>query len=93
MVCGIDSTGLDILFFLIHRRVSWEQFEKIWSKKTPDLENKIRDLEKRKLVIRTRDGRRKIIAMLDNAQCVKILLNHDKIPPAHHRHPTRLKVS
>jgi hypothetical protein len=92
MVCGIDPVGLDILFFLIHRRVSWDQFEKIWRRRTDDLEGKVRDLERRGLVIRTRDGRKRIIAMIDNAGSVNILIDHDKIPPAHHRHPTRLNL-
>jgi len=91
MVCGISDTGLDILYFLVHRRVDLDQFERIWRNKTDDLEKELRDLEKRGLVLRTRDGKNRIIMIVDNAKAVNILIEHDKIPPPHHRHPTRLR--
>jgi len=88
MSCGITEEGLQILYFLQKRGAGWplEKFNRIWIKKIKKLDEVLTDLEKRKLILRTNDGRTDIIRIINRNRTTKILIAHDKIPPLHHRH-------
>jgi hypothetical protein len=92
MSCGISDIGLRILYFLSKRggSVSLDLFDKVWRRKDPDLDRVIVDLENRDLLVRSRDGRTRVIRLLNKSRATDVLLTHDMIPPPHHRHQTRL---
>jgi hypothetical protein len=91
--CGINFEGLRVLYFLQKRggTFPFEKFLRIYRKRIDNLDLLLTDLKERGLILLTRDGRRQVIRLVDDAQTTDILLEHDQIPPPHHRHPTRLQ--
>jgi hypothetical protein len=92
VTCGISENGLILLDYLQKRGGSHKlrTFQRIWARKIQDLDELLDDLKKRDLILLTRDGRTQVIRLISNAQTTKILREHGRIPPPHHRHPTQI---